>query len=104
MSATMIKPLVRSLVMTTAACAAIASAASCSSNQSPGNAPGAGDQGGAGVGSIGLAFTLPGGDTINSVTFALKDSGGNFVPLSVQNPGSVPTNNSQSIDFQIGGV
>jgi hypothetical protein len=90
--------------MTTAACAAIACAASCSSNQSPGNPPGAGDQGGSGVGSIGLAFTLPAGDTINSVTFALKDSGGNFVPLSVPNPGSVPTNNSQSIDFQIGGV
>ncbi len=106
MSATTIRPLIRNLVLATAACAAIASAASCSSNQTtPGNPSAAGNQGGSGdVGSIGLAFTLPSGDTINGVTFALKDSSGNFIPLSVPNPGMVPTNNSQSIDFQIGGV
>jgi hypothetical protein len=56
-------------------------------------------------GTIGMSLTLPGGDAINSVTFTLKDSGGNLVALpNAANPGTVVTSDSQSIDFQIGGV
>ncbi len=56
------------------------------------------------VGTIGLALTLPGGDLINSVTFQLSDNTGALVPLPGGNPATVAANNSQSIDFQIGGV
>jgi hypothetical protein len=108
MFATIRKPRSRTLLLASAGCAAIGSVSGCSSNQTAqGNPTGVRSQtdpGGSGVGSIGLAFTLPGGDTIGSVTFALKDSNGNLVPLSVPNPGTVATNNSQSIDFQIGNV
>jgi hypothetical protein len=60
--------------------------------------------GAVGTGTIGLSLTLPGGDEINSVTFTLTNSAGSLIPLGTANPGMVATNNSLSINFQIGGV
>ncbi len=92
--------------------AACAVGVGCSSN---GTAPstGAGELGAAPPGSaaaggdtgvIGLALVLPGGDQINSVTYTLLNSGGTPIALSSPNPGTVATNNSSSIEFQIGGI
>jgi hypothetical protein len=65
----------------------------------PGSAASEGD-----TGVVGLSLTLPGGDQINSVTYTLLNSGGTVIPLAVPNPGTVTTNNSSSIQFQIGGI
>jgi hypothetical protein len=56
------------------------------------------------TGKLGLKLSLPDGDSINSVTFTLTNSAGADIALSVPNPGTVATNNSASIDFQLGGV
>jgi hypothetical protein len=93
------------------ACATGAWQVGCSSDgatgASNGSQGGAGDPGTNSLGALGtvsLALTLPGGDTINNVTYALRDINGNLIPLGTANPGSVATNNSKAIDFQIGGV
>jgi len=88
--------------------AAGAAGSGCSSNGGT-STPGAGGTGASGhatgeVGTLGLALTLPGGDQINSVTYTLTNSTGGIVPLGTANPGTVATNNSASIDFQLGGV
>jgi hypothetical protein len=60
---------------------------------------------GSDTGAIGLALALPGGDEINSVTYTLKNSSNVTIALpTAPNPGTVATNNSQSIEFQLGGV
>ena len=57
------------------------------------------------TGTIGLALVLPGGDQISSVTYTLKNSSNVVVNLpTAANPGTFATNNSQSIEVQIGGV
>ncbi len=60
---------------------------------------------GSDTGTIGLALALPGGDQINSVTYTLTNSSNVAITLpTAPNPGTVATNNSQSIEFQLGGV
>src|SRR5580704_14004067 len=60
---------------------------------------------GSGIGTLGFALTLPGGAVISSVTYDLLNSSGTAVTLpGAPNPGSVAVNNSQSIEFQLGGV
>jgi hypothetical protein len=104
------KTVFRGVFLVGIASAAVAgfAAAGCSSGQATSGTQGAGGSGGGGAedgtGSIGLAITLPDGDSIDSVTFTLRDSGGNVIPLSVPNPGTVATNESPSIHFEIGGV
>jgi hypothetical protein len=81
--------------------------AGCSGNDAssePGNNAIAPNQAIAGDGTIGIKLTLPGGDQISSVTFALDNSAGSLIPLGVANPGTLSVSNSTSIDFQIGGV
>jgi hypothetical protein len=83
------------------------SVAACSSSgggSGSGSSSGAPGKASADDGTLSLKLTLPGGDTINSVTFTLDNSAGSLVPLGVANPGTVALNNSGSIDFQIGGV
>jgi len=88
---------------------------SCSDNGSGPSSTAAsfGDKGAVGIpsgerndtGTIGLALVLPGGDQLNSVTYRLTNSSGVTITLpTAPNPGTVPTNNSQSIEFQLGGV
>jgi hypothetical protein len=55
-------------------------------------------------GVIGLALTLPGGDLINSFTYALTNSSGAYIVLPTPNPGTVSVTNSASLDFQLGGI
>jgi hypothetical protein len=79
--------------------------AGCSSSQTAPETQGNPSANGDGVGSIALSLTLPGGDQISSVNYGLKDSGGNYIPLANNaNPGTVSTNNSQSIDLLLGGI
>jgi hypothetical protein len=65
----------------------------------PGSLPAAGD-----TGTVGLSLVLPGGDSINGVTYTLLNASGTPIPLALPNPGTVATGNSSSIQFQIGGV
>ncbi len=79
----------------------------CSSGGQPG---GSGNQGNGSpsdgaTGTIGLSLVLPGGAVINSVTYTLLDSSSNVITLpNSPNPGTIDVSNSQSIDFQLGGV
>jgi len=60
---------------------------------------------GSGTGTLGFALTLPGGTVISSVTYDLLNSSGTPVMLpGASNPGNVTVSNSQSIEFQLGGV
>jgi hypothetical protein len=60
---------------------------------------------GEGTGTLGFALTLPGGAVISSVTYDLLNSSGTAVLLpNAPNPGTVAVNNSQSIEFQLGGI
>jgi hypothetical protein len=60
---------------------------------------------GSDTGTIGLALVLPGGDQIKSVTYTLTNSSSVTINLpTAPNPGTVATNNSQSIEFELGGV
>ncbi|MGO9832785.1 MAG: metallophosphoesterase [Polyangiaceae bacterium] len=60
---------------------------------------------GSGTGTLGFALTLPGGAAISSVTYDLLNSSGTAVTLpGAPNPGTVAVNNSQSIEFQLGGI
>jgi Calcineurin-like phosphoesterase len=76
----------------------------CSSSGPEGNGgPGSGPEDKSGA--VGLSLTLPDGETINSVGYALLNSAGNPVALPGQaNPGSVNVHNSQGIHFLLGGV
>jgi hypothetical protein len=58
------------------------------------------------TGTVGLALTLPGGDVISSVTYALFNSSGTPVTLlgGTPNPGAVNVSHSAVIAFQLGGV
>jgi hypothetical protein len=78
----------------------------CSSSGSAGNGgPGSGSGPDDKTGAVGLSLTLPDGETINSVGYALLNSAGNPVALPGQaNPGSVNVHNSQGIHFLLGGV
>jgi len=111
------KTIVRRLLLTGVACAGIAGATAvgCSSGQTQAPSSGASGIGAleapagnevGGVGTIGLALVLPGGDQINSVTYTLTNgTDGGLISLpTAANPGTVATSNSQSIDFQIGGI
>jgi len=106
------KTLVRQMmVLCVAALGAVgAVGVGCSGNDA-GSEPGGNSSNGggsgtttAGAGTIGVKLTLPGGDQINSVTFALDNSAGSLIPLGVANPGTLSVSNSASIDFQLGGV
>jgi hypothetical protein len=73
--------------------------------QGPLSGPGAASSPGEGAGTLGFALTLPGGASISSVTYDLLNSSGAPVTIPNEpNPGSVGVNNSQSIEFQLGGV
>jgi hypothetical protein len=68
-------------------------------------APSAASSEGSDTGTIGLALVLPGGDQINSVSYTLTNSSNVVITLpTAPNPGTFATNNSQSIEFQLGGV
>jgi hypothetical protein len=58
-----------------------------------------------GTGTVGFALNLPGGTSISSVTYDLLNNVGMAVTLpNAPNPGTIQVSNSQSIDFQLGGV
>jgi len=67
--------------------------------QSGVGAPGSSEGSGGSTGTIGLSLTLPGGDQVNSVTYTLTSS-----TATTLASGTVTTSNSQSINFQIGGI
>jgi hypothetical protein len=70
-----------------------------------GSSPAESASAGSTTGTVGFSLTLPGGALIGSVSYDLLTSAGSAVTLSGQaNPGTVPVQNSQSIDFQLGGV
>src|SRR5580700_412507 len=75
----------------------------CSSG--PSGEPGGGTSIGAesGAGAVDFKLTLPGGEQISSITYDLTNGGATII-LPVANPGSISVQNSQSIDFQLGGV
>src|SRR5271167_4767042 len=59
-------------------------------------APGAGSQ--ANVGEVGFKLTLPGGETINTVTYTITG------PNAFTETNSVPVQNSTTISFLVGGI
>jgi len=114
-----VRAMVGGFMVAAVACGGVAGAVAvgCSSGQTvtgpegtqtgtgTGSPTGTAASGVGGVGTIGLALMLPGGDQVNSVTYTLTNGGdGGLVSLPSPNPGTVTTSASQSIDFQIGGV
>jgi hypothetical protein len=107
------KWVLRASLLAAASAVVIAGAAQvgCSGTSAPegngGSGPGAvnpaPNPGGA-TGTVGFSLTLPGGTLVSSVTYDLTNGGTAVALPNAPNPGTVAVNNSNSIDFQLGGV
>lgn len=84
-----------------------ATAVGCSGTSTSvgGSANSTGSSPGTDTGVVGLAITLPGGESVTDITYELVDSAGSPVSIpGVANPGTIAVNDSNSIAFQLGGV
>jgi hypothetical protein len=115
MFARMTKPAVLMVALAAALGTGVTSLVNCSSSDAPTAAPSSANNGGSravigtsnpgsATGTLGFSLSLPGGTTISSVTYDLLIGGTPAALSTAPNPGTVNVSNSQSIDFQLGGI
>jgi hypothetical protein len=109
------RPAVLIVALAGVLCAGATSLVNCSSSDAPTGTPSSANNGGSptvigtsnpgsATGTLGFSLSLPGGTTISSVTYDLLIGGMPAVLSTAPNPGTVNVSNSQSIDFQLGGI